>query len=77
MLQVVLEPVGLEFSLYTVSRTAHTGTVRASALYHKSWDYTVECKPVIKTFSYKLFKIFACLGCYIGIELYLNFFAVF
>ena len=60
MLQVIFETVLGELAFDAVSRTAHTGSVRASALDHETVDNTVEDQAVIKAFFYKADEVIYC-----------------
>ena len=63
MFQVIFKSVLCKFTFNAVSRTTHTGSIRASALDHKAVDDTVEDQSVIETFLYKTDKIVYCIWC--------------
>ena len=61
MRQIILETVVGKLTLDAVSRAAHAGAVRASALDHKAFDDAVEDQSVIEAFFYKRDKIVHCI----------------
>ena len=61
MCQIIFETILAEFSFNGVARAAHTGSVWASALDHKTTDYTVEDQPVIEAVFYQADKVIYCI----------------
>ena len=58
-----LHTVLSKFTLDAVSRTAHSGSVRAAALDHEAVDNTVENKSVIKSLFNKADKVIYSIWC--------------
>ena len=60
MSQIICNTVLCKFALDAVSRTAHSGSFRASALDHETVDDTVEDQSVIESFLYKAYEVVDC-----------------
>ena len=69
MLQIICKTVLLKFSLDTVSRATHSGSIRASTLDHESTDDTVEDQSVIESFLYKADEVVDCVRSNLRIQL--------
>ena len=72
VLQIIIETVLAEFSLYAVARAAHAGTLRISALDHKAGNDSVENEPVIKVMVYKADEVVDGVRSLVRIELHLD-----
>ena len=63
MSQIICNTVLCKFALDAVSRTAHSGSFRASALDHETVDDTVEDQSVVKALVHKTDKVVDCVWC--------------
>ena len=63
MFQIVLKPVLIKFPFDAVARAAHTVTVGATALNHKTVNNAVEGQVVIEPFFHQGNKIVDSVGC--------------
>ena len=77
MLQVIFETVLGELAFDAVSRTAHTGSVRASALDHETFDHAMEDQTIIEAFFDKTDKIVYCIWCDFRIKLCFHYITIF
>ena len=77
MSQIVGYAVLGKLAFDRVAGTAHTGSVRASALDHKTIDDAMEDQAVIEAFFYKADEIVYCIGRDIRIQLCFDHIAVF
>ena len=69
MFQIIFETILIELSFDGIAWAAHTGSVRASALDHETFDHAMEDQTIIVAFLHQTDEVVDCVRSNLRIQL--------